>query len=101
MAQRSDFEILRDLDRALDELPEDKDPNVLIEKAKQVEQGGNMPKVKDKESRTPVGSWIDKELWQYTKIRAVQEGRSAGHVLDDAIRLYKQKVEQQQEKEKA
>ena len=100
MAQRSDFEILRDLDRALDKLPENTDPNDLIEEAKQVEQEERMPKVKDKENRTPVGSWIDKQLWQYIKVRAVQEGRSAGHILDDAIQLYKQKVEQEQEEEK-
>ena len=100
MGQRSDFEILRDLDRALDKLPEDTDPNDLIEKAKQEEQEEKMGDAKDKDIRTQVGSRIDKQLWQQVKARAALEGRKAGYVLDDAIRMYLKTEQQDREKEK-
>lgn len=47
-----------------------------------------MANVKDKENRVQVGSWIDRQLWQRLKAQAALEGRGAGYVLDDAIRLY-------------
>jgi len=96
MGQRTEFEILRDLNQALDKLPDGKDPNELIEKAKEEEMVAKR-KIKDRADRTQVGSWIDKELWKQIKSQAALEGRGAGYVLDDAIKVYiKGKAQQQQ-----
>ena len=85
--KRTTKQILDDLSRLKDQIGENTTIEDLISQAKEVESMGR-PKVKDKETRAQVGSWIDKDLWRQLRAQAALEGRNAGHVLDDAIRLY-------------
>ena len=87
MKKRTEKQILDDLSRLKDQIGENTTIEDLISQAKEVESMGR-PKVKDKETRAQVGSWIDKDLWRQLRAQAALEGRNAGHVLDDAIRLY-------------
>jgi hypothetical protein len=82
--KRTEKQILEELAQLRDQIGENTTLEDLISKAKEFEMGN----VKDQETRTQVGSWIDKELWKHLRAQAALEGRNAGHVLDDAIRLY-------------
>ena len=44
--------------------------------------------MKTKSGRVQIGALIDKGLWLDLKAQAIQNERSAGDLLDDAIRLY-------------
>ena len=89
MKKRTEKQILDELAQLRDQIGENTTLEDLISKAKEKEvESMGRPKVKDGESRTQVGSWIDKDLWRQLRAQAALEGRNAGHVLDDAIRLY-------------
>ena len=85
--KRTEKQILDELAQLRDQIGENTTIEDLISNAKEVESMGR-PKVKDKETRAQVGSWIDKDLWRQLRAQAALEGSNAGHVLDDAIRLY-------------
>lgn len=49
-----------------------------------------MAKFKRQQERKQIGCKIDIELWTEIKILALKEGRTAGELLEDALKLYLQ-----------
>jgi hypothetical protein len=45
-----------------------------------------------KPARVQAGVQLDAELWKQTRKQAIDEGRSAGHIIDDALRAYFKKI---------
>lgn len=41
-----------------------------------------------KQKRRQIGVLVDNKLWTEIKILALQQGRTAGELLEDALRLY-------------
>jgi len=50
-------------------------------------------KRKKQPERKQIGVKIDSELWTQMKITALEEGRTAGELLEEAIRLYLEKYD--------
>ena len=56
--------------------------------------GGDMFKRKKKDRRNTkaIGSEVSIDIWNELKVQAIREGRKTGEVLDDAIKLYLEKI---------
>ena len=49
---------------------------------------GKFKRGKQQPERKQIGVLIDSALWTEIKIRALKEGRTAGELLEDAMKLY-------------
>jgi hypothetical protein len=46
----------------------------------------------DAPGRIQPGTLIDRQLWRLIKIRSLEEDRSTGDIIDDAVRQYMERV---------